>query len=106
MQVGIGKFEIPRSLLSFASCSAGVMMLVIALPSAAWAYLDPGTGSAVIQMVVASVMGGLFILKVYWRKVVAFFGGGSSDADPAASNSAEGAKPGEATDAPDANERK
>lgn len=35
-------------------------------------YIDPGTGSLVIQVLIASLVGGLFMLKVYWRKVKAF----------------------------------
>lgn len=37
------------------------------------AYLDPGTGSLIIQILVASFLGGLFMLKVYWKKVKAWF---------------------------------
>jgi len=50
-------------------------------PSPASAYLDPGTGSAVLQMVVAGVMGALFVLKMYWRKLVTLFGGGDPESD-------------------------
>ena len=37
------------------------------------AYLDPGTGSLIIQVVIASVLGGLFTVKVYWGRIKAFF---------------------------------
>ena len=37
------------------------------------AYLDPGSGSYFIQLVLASLMGALFILGVYRRKVTDFF---------------------------------
>lgn len=37
------------------------------------AYIDPGTGSLVIQVLIASFIGGLFLLKVFWGKVKAFF---------------------------------
>lgn len=36
--------------------------------SNAYAYLDPGTGSLVVQSIIASIAGGLFILKTYWHK--------------------------------------
>lgn len=39
--------------------------------SNAYAYLDPGTGSLVIQSIIAAVTGGLFILKTYWHKLKA-----------------------------------
>lgn len=37
------------------------------------AYLDPGSGSFIIQLVLAALLGGGFALKVYWKKVVALF---------------------------------
>jgi hypothetical protein len=33
------------------------------------AYLDPGTGSFVLQMALAGVLGGLFSLKTFWVRV-------------------------------------
>lgn len=56
---------------------AGVLLLLtlllLALPSIANAYLDPGTGSYVLQLLVGGLLGGLFALGVFWRRVVAFF---------------------------------
>ena len=37
------------------------------------AYIDPGTGSLVIQVLIASFVGALFLIKIYWKKVKAFF---------------------------------
>ena len=39
----------------------------------AYAYLDPGTGSYIFQMIIAAVIGGLFAIKLFWAKVVLFF---------------------------------
>ncbi len=36
-------------------------------PPAAWAYLDPATGSAALQAIVGGLLGGLFVVKRYWR---------------------------------------
>lgn len=36
-------------------------------------YIDLGTGSLVIQVLIAGFIGGLFLLKVYWGKVKLFF---------------------------------
>ena len=33
------------------------------------AYLDPGTGSYIIQVLIASAVSVLFLTKIYWRKV-------------------------------------
>ncbi len=38
-------------------------------------YIDPGTGSLILQILVASFLGGLFTLKIYWKKVKDFFKG-------------------------------
>lgn len=37
-------------------------------PRPAHAYLDAGTGSYLIQLVIASIAGGLFVFKSFWRK--------------------------------------
>ncbi len=37
------------------------------------AYIDPGTGSLIIQLLIASFVGGLFLMKIFWGKVKAFF---------------------------------
>lgn len=39
------------------------------------AYLDPGFGSMVWQMVVAVAFGLAFTLKIYWIKIRDFFSG-------------------------------
>lgn len=33
------------------------------------AYVDPGTGSYLIQMLIAALLGGMFALKVYWKRL-------------------------------------
>jgi hypothetical protein len=38
-----------------------------------FAYLDPGSGSYFLQLLIASLMGGLFALGVFRKKVIAFF---------------------------------
>lgn len=35
-------------------------------------YIDPGTGSLVIQFLIAGIVSGLFLLKLFWAKVKAF----------------------------------
>lgn len=37
------------------------------------AYLDPGSGSFIIQLLAAGFLGGLFLVKTYWQKIVAIF---------------------------------
>ncbi len=51
-----------------------VSVYVIMFPPQAHAYLDPGTGSYILQVVAAVFFGSLFALKVWWRKVANFLG--------------------------------
>lgn len=37
------------------------------------AYLDPGSGSFLLQILLAAILGGLFVLRSYWGKVKTFF---------------------------------
>ena len=46
---------------------------LLLLPSVAHAYLDPGTGSYVVQLLIGSVLGGLFALGMFRRRIVASF---------------------------------
>jgi hypothetical protein len=39
------------------------------------AYLDPGTGSFILQMLIASLIGIFFFFKNFWRKVRLFITG-------------------------------
>jgi hypothetical protein len=41
---------------------------VIAFP-AIHAYLDPGTGSIIIQVVIAALVGGALLLRTFWKKI-------------------------------------
>ena len=39
----------------------------------AHAYIDPGTGSYVLQMIIAGLLGGAYVIKIYWIRVKMFF---------------------------------
>lgn len=39
----------------------------------AHAYLDPGTGSILLQMILGGAAGAAVVLKLYWRRFVSFF---------------------------------
>lgn len=47
-----------------------VFILVLAHPIQA--YLDQGTGSMVVQIVAATVFGGIFFIKSVWRSTIRF----------------------------------
>lgn len=46
--------------------------ILFLMPQAAQAYLDPGTGSYIIQIAIGVVAGGVFALKIYWTRVKEF----------------------------------
>ena len=49
--------------------SISVLLLVIA-ERPAEAYIDPGTASYVFQVLAGAVLGGIFLLRTYWNRVV------------------------------------
>ena len=49
-------------------------MLIVASAVFAWlrrdsAYLDPGSGSFFLQVLLAAFLGALFVLRTYWAKI-------------------------------------
>ncbi len=47
-------------------------LLCLLFPGVTYAYIDPGSGSYVFQLIVAALLGLTFATKVYWRKSKAF----------------------------------
>lgn len=41
----------------------------VIFPPKAHAYLDPGTGSYIIQVVAATLFAGLFLVKTWWNEI-------------------------------------
>ena len=39
----------------------------------AYAYLDPGTGSIIIQSLIAAIAAGAIVTKTYWYRIQLFF---------------------------------
>ncbi|MCX5810117.1 MAG: hypothetical protein NTX36_12245 [Proteobacteria bacterium] len=50
-----------------------LLLFLFFCPDIAHAYLDPGTGSYILQVLLAVVIGGLFSIKVFWKKIKALF---------------------------------
>jgi hypothetical protein len=46
---------------------SAAMVLLIARPS--YAYLDPGSGSLLVQTIIAGVLGGLYAVKHFWARI-------------------------------------
>ena len=80
--------------LSIPSCAVGFFVLcVLAAPAPAFGYLDPGTGSMVLQVLVGTALGSLLMIKMFWRQikglVVGFFARKSAEAEKAEASESE-----------------
>ena len=49
-----------------------IVIYYLIFPHFAYAYLDPGTGSYVFQLVLAFFVGSLYFIKLYWIKIITF----------------------------------
>jgi len=47
-------------------------LLVVASTQDAYAYVDPGTGSYVIQLIIAALVGVGFAIRIYWGRIKGF----------------------------------
>jgi len=65
---------------AFAKTSLVVALMTVAF-SDAHAYIDPGTGSAIIQGLIASVALIGVTLRTYWFRIRAFFAPASKQKD-------------------------
>lgn len=59
----------PRALL---------LAMFLALPGEAHAYLDAGSGSMIVQLIIGAVAGALVACKAYWSRISVFFRRGSA----------------------------
>lgn len=46
-----------------------IYIIVFFLPSSASAYLDPGTGSFIIHVIVGGIIGVSYAVRVFWRNI-------------------------------------
>ena len=49
--------------------------LFLMMEQVAFAYLDPGTGSLFLQLLLGGIAGLAVIGKLYWRRLLSFLGG-------------------------------
>jgi hypothetical protein len=70
--------------------SSIVLFWSIAAPSA-FAYIDPGSSSFIVQILIGAAAGGALAIATFWRRIKAFFsrlfgrGGDTGGAPPASS---------------------
>jgi hypothetical protein len=53
-----------------------IFLLFIFMINPAYAYIDPGSGSMLLQLLLGGVAGAAVVLKMYWRRFVSIFGVG------------------------------
>ena len=51
-----------------------VAAITLFFPHYAYSYIDPGTGSYIIQIVIAAFVAVSFMVKIYWLKIKGFVG--------------------------------
>ena len=45
----------------------------VVFPASALAYLDPGSSSLLLQLLLSGIAGSLIIVKIYWRRLKSWF---------------------------------
>jgi hypothetical protein len=59
-----------RSSLTNSALLAAVSTLIFTGP--AWAYLDPGTGSMMLQLLLGGIAGAMVVGRLYWHRFRGF----------------------------------
>ena len=72
---------------------AGIVGTLIMAPLPAHAYLDPGTGSMFLQLLLGGLAGLAVILKLYWQRLLSFFGLGHQEGEIVAEGDAPASEP-------------
>jgi hypothetical protein len=49
------------------------LIFFLARPRVSYAYIDPGSGSYFLQMLIGVFIGTLFAVRIYWAKIKSFF---------------------------------
>ena len=55
--------------------STAIVPLYLIFPEEIHPYLDPGTGSIIIQLLIAILVGGLVAIRIFWAKIRTRFKG-------------------------------
>ena len=58
-----------------------IIICILLFSSNVNAYIDPGTGSLLLQGLIAGIAAGLYTIKLYWYRIKNFFTRGEEDLD-------------------------
>lgn len=61
-----------RSVSLMTNVGVLLLFLFVITQREAYAYLDPGTGSMIFQVLAGAALAGLFMLKMFWFRVKTF----------------------------------
>jgi hypothetical protein len=50
-----------------------ILILSLIFNSKAYAYIDPGIGSIMLQAIIGGIAATIFTIKIYWQKIKDFF---------------------------------
>ncbi|MFQ5964294.1 MAG: hypothetical protein ACE5KZ_08430 [Candidatus Scalinduaceae bacterium] len=56
-----------------------IFCILLLWPNPVYAYLDPGSGSMILQILLAGFAGLAVILKLFWHRFLALFGIGKKN---------------------------
>jgi len=59
------------------------LLVLLSFAKDSEAYIDPGSGSYVLQLIVASFFAVVFTVKMFWRNIKVFFSGAGRKKDNA-----------------------
>lgn len=59
--------------------AAAAAAIIFLTAGSAQAYLDPGSGSMLLQLILGGIAGLVVAIKLYWHKVLGLFGARSKE---------------------------
>jgi hypothetical protein len=58
-----------RSIFTLSAVISAILIILI-LPGESHAYIDPGSGLILLQVIIATVIGGFFTFKRFWINIL------------------------------------
>lgn len=49
-----------------------LLIIIFLYPSTSYAYLDPGTGSILLQAILGAIATGFMVISIWWQKFKSF----------------------------------
>jgi phosphoribosylamine--glycine ligase len=62
-----------RKDIAYKALTVSLILLYFIFPKNVYAYLDPGSGSYFFQLFLGTLLGLLFGIKIYWKRIISFF---------------------------------